>query len=382
MGCLISLVKMFYSFLEIIFVLGAIIIAAIIKLIKELFKIYKENKRKKQQSYIYQTKTTPYKNNYNQQTYNNNISNNNNNQNNKTNYSNTNKNKMVNKIPSDESYLKIYISKNYKGMRKNNELNYDLINIETYNAPYVYYDEFADVKGYNAFESYECSSVKYGYLLQKVYEYCKDGFYATIGYGEYDIKYEFKIKNQEVYLNNQSKLDLSDHYLSLKTKINNFADNLNEYFTYIKDENFYNYVVPNDDLDCDYIAELSDKLKETYEVQIFEIPYMEEISMIIDVIEPKIIKEYEKDLKETLDSLPDIEVIEPSIEEPLFKKNKNNHQEKELSWEEKKFEEEADLWGLSEEDRRIAKQERMTPAEFVEAEEYDDDELLLDEWER
>lgn len=58
MGCLISLVKMFYNFLEIIFVLGAIIIAAIIKLIKELFKIYKENKRKKQQSYIYQKNNT------------------------------------------------------------------------------------------------------------------------------------------------------------------------------------------------------------------------------------------------------------------------------------------------------------------------------------
>lgn len=220
-----------------------------------------------------------------------------------------------------------------------------------------------------------------GYLLQKVYQHCKDDFYATIGYGEHDIKYEFIIKNQEVYLNNQSKLDLSDHYLSLKTKINNFADNLNEYFTYIKDENFYNDVVPNDELDCDYIAELSDKLKENYEVQIFEIPYMEEISMIIDVIEPKIIKEYEKDLKETLDSLPDIEE-EPSPEVPLFKKEKRNYKEQELSWEEKKFEEEADLWGLSEEDRRIAKQERMTPAEFVEAEEYDDDELLLDEWER
>ena len=38
--------------------------------------------------------------------------------------------------------------------------------------------------------------------------------------------------------------------------------------------------------------------------------------------------------------------------------------------------------GLSEEDRRIAKEERMTPAEFIEAEEYDDDELLKDEWER
>ena len=52
------------------------------------------------------------------------------------------------------------------------------------------------------------------------------------------------------------------------------------------------------------------------------------------------------------------------------------------SYKEVKFNKEADLWGLSKEDRRIAKEERMTPAEYIEAEEYDDDELLLDEWER
>jgi len=44
------------------------------------------------------------------------------------------------------------------------------------------------------------------------------------------------------------------------------------------------------------------------------------------------------------------------------------------------FDKEADLWGLSEEDIRIAKEERMSPAEFVEAEERDDDVLDTDEW--
>jgi len=50
------------------------------------------------------------------------------------------------------------------------------------------------------------------------------------------------------------------------------------------------------------------------------------------------------------------------------------------SYEEKKFEEEAELWGLSEEDKRIAKQERMSPADFIEAEERDDDLLDTDEF--
>lgn len=45
------------------------------------------------------------------------------------------------------------------------------------------------------------------------------------------------------------------------------------------------------------------------------------------------------------------------------------------------FDKEADLWGLSEEDRRIAKEERMSPADYIEAEERDDDVLDTDEWE-
>lgn len=61
-------------------------------------------------------------------------------------------------------------------------------------------------------------------------------------------------------------------------------------------------------------------------------------------------------------------------EEPQPKKTK-----KALSFKEEEFEKEAELWGLSEEDKRIAKEERMTPAEFIEAEERDDDELFTDE---
>lgn len=81
--------------------------------------------------------------------------------------------------------------------------------------------------------------------------------------------------------------------------------------------------------------------------------------------------------KENIDS-NNIKIIDEPVEE-IFIKEENK---KELSWKEEEFEREADLWGLSKEERRIAKEERMTPAEFIEAEEYDDDELLKDEWER
>lgn len=88
--------------------------------------------------------------------------------------------------------------------------------------------------------------------------------------------------------------------------------------------------------------------------------------------------QYQKSQNKEFNRLSDIEVIEEY--EPMFESNINTKKEK--SWKEKEFEREADLWGLSKEDREIAKEERMSPSEFIEAEEYNDDDLFLDEWER
>lgn len=52
------------------------------------------------------------------------------------------------------------------------------------------------------------------------------------------------------------------------------------------------------------------------------------------------------------------------------------------SYKDLKFDNEAKLWGLSEEDKKIAKKERMSPADFIKAEETDDDELIYNEWEK
>lgn len=51
------------------------------------------------------------------------------------------------------------------------------------------------------------------------------------------------------------------------------------------------------------------------------------------------------------------------------------------NYKDEEFDKEVELFGLSEEYKRIAKEERMTPADFIEAEERDDDELITDEWE-
>ena len=40
-----------------------------------------------------------------------------------------------------------------------------------------------------------------------------------------------------------------------------------------------------------------------------------------------------------------------------------------------RFNRETNLWGLSNEDKRIAKEERMSDADYIEAEERDDDNL-------
>ena len=79
--------------------------------------------------------------------------------------------------------------------------------------------------------------------------------------------------------------------------------------------------------------------------------------------------------------LPNIQIIEveePSNNSPL----KSNSNKNKKSWKEEEFNKQADLWGLSKEDRIIAKQERMSPADYIEAEESDDDELLKDDWDR
>lgn len=74
--------------------------------------------------------------------------------------------------------------------------------------------------------------------------------------------------------------------------------------------------------------------------------------------------------------------IHINFPESSFKKtNVKSNKVVKRNYKDEEFDKEAKLWGLSEEDKRIAKEERMTPADFIEAEERDDDELITDEWE-
>ena len=52
---------------------------------------------------------------------------------------------------------------------------------------------------------------------------------------------------------------------------------------------------------------------------------------------------------------------------------------KKINNKESSFDKEAKLWGLTEEDKRIAKEERLSPVDYIEAEERDNDELIDDD---
>lgn len=60
---------------------------------------------------------------------------------------------------------------------------------------------------------------------------------------------------------------------------------------------------------------------------------------------------------------------------------KHSHKKKYInpSWKEAEFNKQADLWNLSPYERKIAKQERMSPTDYIEAEERDDDNLDIDD---
>ena len=360
MGCLGSLINLIISLLKIFIYIITFIITLIIKIIKYIIKSKKEKQRRDNKYVI--------KNNYQYQDYNKKAINNTTNITKETN----------NNITNSYSYLKIYINKKYKELIKDNEFNYKLLEIESYDMPYIYYDDTADIKGYNLFEAEESSSEKYGNLLEKIYLLCKSDFYATIGYKEKEITYKIKIQDNKIYINDNDEIKIKNKYNNLKNKIISFSEILSEYYLNTNNTVLYYSIIPNNDIDCDNIIDLSDKLKGNNNILLFEIPYMEEISSIIDIIKPKIIKEIEKYEKE----LQELSIFKEYKEENITHNKSINKKKKQLSWKELEFEKEADLWGLSKEERRIAKEEGMTPAEYIEAEEYDDDELLLDEWER
>ena len=112
-------------------------------------------------------------------------------------------------------------------------------------------------------------------------------------------------------------------------------------------------------------------------------PYIKELWLLAKELTPIVDKEISLMDKEIRDVFGDGEyhVVREEVMPKNVKKEKKKEKPKKLSWKEEEFEREAKLWGLSEEDKQIAKAEGFTPADFVEAEERMDDILDTDEWE-
>lgn len=101
-------------------------------------------------------------------------------------------------------------------LEKKDKLNYDILNINSFDAPELYFDDYAEVPGYNVFEGDEYSSEKYGNILLRAYNYCKDDFYATIEYEVGQIEYKFTVKDGIAYLNGENINNLINRYNILK----------------------------------------------------------------------------------------------------------------------------------------------------------------------
>ena len=87
-------------------------------------------------------------------------------------------------------------------------------------------------------------------------------------------------------------------------------------------------------------------------------------------------------LFQTINNIFSKKKIHINFPESSFKKtNVKLNKVVKRNYKDEEFDKKAKLWGLTEEDKRIAKEERMSPADFVEGEERDDDELITDEWE-
>lgn len=59
-------------------------------------------------------------------------------------------------------------------------------------------------------------------MLSKIYSYCGDNFYAIIGY-EGEEKYNFTIRNDKIYTNEDNEETIKMQYMYLKNKIVNFC---------------------------------------------------------------------------------------------------------------------------------------------------------------
>lgn len=251
---------------------------------------------------------------------------------------------------------------------KNNEINYEGLGFDSFYCPSssVSFDE----EKYYEIEIYECSSELAGKLLNAMFKKFKEKMTVEIGEHSNNIKYRYRYKDGEVIVNELTPSQQKSKNNMIRKEYDRLKQGIDDRVLMDEDSNALDNELQVYGIEIDDFYEIEDYLEDNY--LIYEWYYIEQILSIAASIslEPKY---------KPLTNIQIIEVGEVSSNNSTLKSNSNKNKK---SWKEEEFNKQADLWGLSKEDRRIAKQERMTPADYIEAEEYDDDELLKDNWDR
>lgn len=290
------------------------------------------------------------------------------------------KKKEFPEIIHDTYSLRIYLSYSFKKLIniETDEINYKELGIKELNDidPYIDDEEYRFVIHID-----EPTNKDFSKLLMALFRYCKDGIFAIYGYEDIDefYKYKFLYINGKICVEDYTEFELKKMYEKLKNDIINTFDNI-ENKLLEQDDIDFDDINPNSEFDYYDIIDLIKNLKESSELSVLELPIMEMANETLKKIKNEI---KNLDIEMENNDLSNVFNLEKKYYEHEEDKKKNsipkNDLEEKLFYKNEKFEKEANLCGLSKEDRKIANEERMPPADFIEAEERDDDELFIDE---
>lgn len=205
-------------------------------------------------------------------------------------------------------------------------------------------------------------------------KFTKGNAYCTSGYNYKDVRYKYiyNYEKDKVMIESIPGDKLDRKYIELRQEFLEIDDYLNQYIVLSEDDDCENNMISffeGYNSDVDYADNIK-KFIDDRNIFILELLFVEDYMKIMRVARRNF-KIEDKPLVFTKYIIND----EPKrgFFGSLFGKNSDK---KILS------NREDSLWGLSKEDKRIAREERMSDSDYVEAEEYDDDELVKDDWDR
>ena len=277
----------------------------------------------------------------------------------------------------DNYHIEFYVNKKYRFLLNKDKMNYKVLGLENSNE----YDVWLVDKEGNEYyfeddtDSLEC----YWELFLKLFRYCNNEIRIVIS-SDKKILYEFVRNGNKILLNGYGDTSIRNMYNRYISFIRDFYEKIDD--PTVSDCNSIWKVFDDIGLDSDEFCRIIDKVDNERDINIYEMPYIKELWLLAKELTPIVDKEISLMDKEVRDVFGDGEyhVVREEVMPKNVKKEKKKEKTKKLSWKEEEFEREAKLWGLSEEDKQIAKAEGFTPADFVEAEERMDDILDTDEW--